>query len=123
MTEYRVGCAIVRIHGTPDHDRIKAASEQFMKRVLAARKKAEGGKNMTIREKLALHDEAEKRNNERIHAYLKTVGAHGAVEIHARAILGSLDILAQHYGVKREALLDLLVSTLWAMQQSDEQEG
>lgn len=78
---------------------------------------------MTIREKLALHDELEKRNNERIHAYLKTEGAHGAIEFLARAILGSLDILAQHDGVKREALLEQLVDTLWAMQQSDEQEG
>lgn len=78
---------------------------------------------MTIRERLALRDEAEKRNNERIHAYLKTVGAHGAIEIHARAIIGSLDILAQHYHVDREELLDLLVSTLWAMNLSDRQEG
>lgn len=78
---------------------------------------------MTIREKLALHEEAEKRNRERVDAYLKTIGAHGAIEIHARAILGSLDILAQHYHVDREELLDLLVDTLWAMNLGDKQEG
>lgn len=40
MTEYRTGNAIIRVHGTPDMEKIKAASEQFMKRVLAAKKKA-----------------------------------------------------------------------------------
>ena len=78
---------------------------------------------MTIREKLALKEQMDKRNEERVRAYLKTVGAHGAIEIHARAVLGSLDILAQHYHVDREELLDLLVSTLWAMNLSDKQEG
>ena len=102
---------------------------------------------MTIREKLALHDELEKRNADHQLSWKagktqtsaapiyggrqsspEPAAASGtghcpAIEIHARAILGSLDILAQHYGVKREALLDLLVDTLWAMQQSDEQEG
>lgn len=40
MTEYRTGNAIIRVHGTPDMDKVKAASEQFMKRVISARKKA-----------------------------------------------------------------------------------
>lgn len=78
---------------------------------------------MTIREKLALHDEAEKRNEERLKLYLETVGAYKAIEISARAVLGSLDVLAQQYDVKRAELLEQLVNTLWAMQQSDEQEG
>ena len=78
---------------------------------------------MTTREKLILKEQADKRNEERVRAYLMTVGAHGAIEIHARAVLGSLDILAQHYDVTRAELLELLVNTLWAMQQSDEQEG
>lgn len=78
---------------------------------------------MTIHEKLILKEQADKRNEERVRAYLNTVGAHDAIEIHARAILGSLDILARHYHVDREELLDLLVSTLWAMNLSDKQEG
>lgn len=78
---------------------------------------------MTIREKLALKEQMDKRNEERVRAYLKTVCAHGAIEIHARAVLGSLDILAQYYDVTRAELLELLVNTMWAMQQSDEQEG
>ena len=38
MEEYKIGRATVRIHGAADHDKIKAASERFMKRVIAARK-------------------------------------------------------------------------------------
>lgn len=38
MEEYKVARATVRIHGVPDNDRIKAASERFMKRAIAARK-------------------------------------------------------------------------------------
>lgn len=40
MTEYKIGSATVRVHGTPDRDKLKAASERFMKQVLAAKKKA-----------------------------------------------------------------------------------
>lgn len=71
---------------------------------------------MTIREKLALHDELEKRNNERIRNYLDNLGACGAIEPLARAILGSLDILAQQYAMERGELLGLLCSTLCTMQ-------
>lgn len=40
MQEYRIGPAIVRVHGEVDREKIKAASERFMKQVIAARKKA-----------------------------------------------------------------------------------
>jgi len=30
MTEYKVGNAIVRMHGTPDLEKVKAAAEQFL---------------------------------------------------------------------------------------------
>ena len=33
MKQYQVGCAIVRIHGEPDQDKLKGASEIFMKKV------------------------------------------------------------------------------------------
>ena len=33
MKQYQVGCAIVRIHGKPEPDKLKAASEVFMKKV------------------------------------------------------------------------------------------
>ena len=39
MTEYRTGNAVVRIHGTPDRDKLKEAAEQFLKRVEAQRQK------------------------------------------------------------------------------------
>lgn len=33
MTEYKIGNAIVRMHGTPDLQKIKAAAEQFFRTV------------------------------------------------------------------------------------------
>ena len=33
MTEYRVRNAIVRMHGTPDCEKVRAAAEQFLKAV------------------------------------------------------------------------------------------
>ena len=39
MEEYKIGRATVRVHGAADPDRLRAASERFMKRVIAARKK------------------------------------------------------------------------------------
>lgn len=33
MTEYKIGCAIVRIHGSCDQDNLKAATEEFVKKV------------------------------------------------------------------------------------------
>lgn len=38
MTEYKTGCAVVRIHGTPDQDKLKAATTFFMKKVTKCRK-------------------------------------------------------------------------------------
>lgn len=78
---------------------------------------------MKIREKLTLLQEVEARNEARRQEYIRTCGAHSAIEISARAILGSLDILAQHYNVDRAELLELLVNTLWAMEQTEAQEG
>lgn len=78
---------------------------------------------MTTRKKLECMKEMEARNEARRKAYLETVGIHGAIEIHARAVLGSLDILAQHHGLKRAELLEVLVNTMWAMEQHDQQEG
>lgn len=78
---------------------------------------------MNTRKKLQQMKEMEARNEARRKAYLETVGIHGAIEIHARAILGSLDILAQHHNLPRSELLELLVNTMWAMQQTDSQEG
>jgi hypothetical protein len=40
MREHRHGAALVRLHGKADPDKIKAASERFMKAAIAARKKA-----------------------------------------------------------------------------------
>ena len=33
VTEYRIGNAIVRMHGTPDREKIEAATLKFMRRV------------------------------------------------------------------------------------------
>lgn len=33
MTEYKIGPAIVRIHGEADKEKIKAATERFLKQV------------------------------------------------------------------------------------------
>lgn len=71
----------------------------------------------TIREKLALRDEVEKRNKERINAYMRTAGIHTTLEIHAKSIIESLDILAERYRLPREELLDALIATLQATNQ------
>ena len=76
----------------------------------------------TTREKLALHDESEARNEERRKTYMQTVGVHTALEIHAKAILDSLDVLAGRYHLKRDELLDELISTLYATDQCRAQE-
>lgn len=43
MTEYRVGNAIVRMHGTPDLGKVRAAAEQFLKEVEKQRRQKAGG--------------------------------------------------------------------------------
>lgn len=40
MAEYKVGCATVRIHGNADQEKTKAATTIFLKKVIAAKKKA-----------------------------------------------------------------------------------
>lgn len=40
MEEYKIGPAVIRMHGKPDRERLKAASERFMKQVMQAKKKA-----------------------------------------------------------------------------------
>lgn len=69
---------------------------------------------MEIRDKLELMKEMDERNEARRKAYLETVGAHKALEIHATGIMGSLDIMAQHYNVPRTELLDQLIIMLQA---------
>lgn len=39
MTEYKVGNATVRIHGSPDMENLKAATTKFLKQVEIQRKK------------------------------------------------------------------------------------
>ena len=33
VTEYKIGPAIVRMHGQPDREKVKAATEKFLNRV------------------------------------------------------------------------------------------
>jgi hypothetical protein len=40
MTEYKIGSATVRIHGNANQEKIKAATTIFLKKVIAAKKKA-----------------------------------------------------------------------------------
>ena len=72
---------------------------------------------MSTTEKLKLMKEMEDRNEARRQEYIRTCGVHSAIEVSARAIIDSLDILAQHYGVYRAELLELLVNTMWAQEQ------
>ena len=78
---------------------------------------------MKTAEKLTLRKEMEARNEESCRQHAKTCAIHNAIEVSARAILDGLDILAQHYGVERPELLELLVNTLWAQEQTKAQEG
>ena len=41
MHEVKVGCAVVRIHGSVNQDNVKAATEKFMKKVLKCKKEKE----------------------------------------------------------------------------------
>lgn len=38
MTEYKIGNAVVRIHGEADQEKLKTATEKFMKKVHKIRK-------------------------------------------------------------------------------------
>ena len=44
MTEYRIGNAIVRMHGTPDQEKVKAAAEQFLREVEKQKGGTDNGK-------------------------------------------------------------------------------
>lgn len=39
MVEYQIGNAIVRVHGSPDPDKLKEATARFLKQVEIQRKK------------------------------------------------------------------------------------
>ena len=39
VTEYKIGRAIVRMHGTPDREKLEAATLKFMKQVQLQKKK------------------------------------------------------------------------------------
>ena len=41
MTEYKIGPAIVRIHGKPDQENLKAATARFLNKVVQQRRKRE----------------------------------------------------------------------------------
>lgn len=41
MTEYKIGNATVRIHGTVNIDELKTATERFMKKVLISQRKTQ----------------------------------------------------------------------------------
>lgn len=51
MEEYKIGNAKVRMHGEPDKERIKEATEKFLKKVL--QKEKELGKTIINRSKNA----------------------------------------------------------------------
>lgn len=38
MTEYKIGKAIVRMHGEPDREKVKAATEKFLNKVVQIKK-------------------------------------------------------------------------------------
>ena len=44
VTEFKVGKATVRMHGTPDREKLEAATRKFMERVLAQKRKQERSK-------------------------------------------------------------------------------
>ena len=44
MTEYKIGNATVRIHGTVDLENLKTATERFMKKALMSQRKTQSVK-------------------------------------------------------------------------------
>lgn len=69
---------------------------------------------MNTHEKLALKDQIDARNNARIAEFLDVMGVHKALETQARATLGSLQILADHYHIPCNSLLEQLIILLQA---------
>ncbi len=47
FAEYRIGAAIVRIHGNPDRQRLEAATAKFLKAAERQRKKANEAQKKT----------------------------------------------------------------------------
>ena len=78
---------------------------------------------MTTIEKLKLMEEMEARNEARRQQYIRDCGAYDAIQISARGIMASIDILAKHYNLERNELFELLVNTMCVMTQIDEQGG
>ena len=39
MQEFRIGQATVRIHGRPDEEKLRAATEKYLKKMVQAKKK------------------------------------------------------------------------------------
>ena len=72
---------------------------------------------MTTRERLTVHEMIEARNEARIKAYMRAASVHTALEIHAKAIIDSLDILAERYRLPRAELLESLIDTLYVTDQ------
>lgn len=71
---------------------------------------------MTTTEKLAQMEKSEARNRE-------AAAIHRSIEIYARSIIESVDTLAEVHRVLPHELVELLVNTIWAMEQTREQEG
>lgn len=69
---------------------------------------------MNTREKLAMKDQIEARNEARIKEFFDVTGVHKALEVQTRATLGSLDILSNHYHIPRNSLLEQLIIMLRA---------
>ena len=80
---------------------------------------------MSIREKLELQKEIDARNEERAKEFTqqKVADIHRSIEIYAGSIIESVGVLADYHGANRGMLLDLLISTLQAMEQTRQQEG
>lgn len=38
VTEYKIGPAIVRMHGQPDREKVKAATEKYLTKVMQSKK-------------------------------------------------------------------------------------
>ena len=74
---------------------------------------------MKVSEKLAIMQEVRERNEARIRAFIgecsdvKSLAS--ALEIHAGAVNGSLEILSDHFGVPKVALFDQLTDTVRAI--------
>lgn len=81
---------------------------------------------MEMRDKLALMDEINSRNDAKVAEYIekqRVENIHRTIEIYARAAFEAMDNLAGGDHVKRADLIELLHSTMQAMELLSEQEG